>query len=280
MRPVKIITDSTADLDKGLLEQFAIESLPLYVQFPNKTYRDGIDITTEQLYKLVETNKTLPKTAAISPGDFIEAFEKHINAGFDVVYIGIGSKISATLQSAMVASAEFEKGRVFIVDSLNLSSGIALLVLKAKDLRDNGLSAAKIKEELDLIVPKVRSQFAIRVLDYLHKGGRASGTTALVGKMLRIRPIIKVNNGVLDVYKKPMGSMKKAVDIMLQDFIDTKIDSEYVMVTHTMAHKQVEYMQEFVNNNKKPNNLIISEAGCVISSHCGAGTVGILYIEK
>lgn len=281
MRPVKIITDSTADLSKELLEKYDIESLPLYVQFPNKTYRDGVDITTNELYDLVETNNTLPKTAAISPGDFINAFEKYINEGYDVLYIGIGSKISATIQSAIVASAEFDDGRVLIVDSLNLSSGIALLVLKAKDLRNKGLNASEIKKELDLIVPKVRSQFAIRVLDYLHKGGRASGTAALVGKMLRVRPIIKVENGILNVYKKPMGSMKKAVDIMLEDYIKANIDSDYVMVTHTMAHKQVSYMEEFVlSNDNKPKNLIVSEAGCVISSHCGAGTVGILYIEK
>lgn len=280
MRPVKIITDSTADLSKELLKEIDVISLPLYVQFPNKTYQDGIDITTNELYELVETHKTLPKTAAISPGDFMKTFDQYIKEGFDVVYIGIGSKISATFQSALVASQEFPEDRIFLIDSLNLSSGIALLVLKAKDLRDQGLSAEAIKEEITKLVPKVRSQFAIRVLDYLHKGGRASGTAALVGKMLRVRPIIKVEDGVLNVYKKPMGSMKKAVDIMLTDFEKTNIDEDYVMITHTMAPNQADYMVDFVQSNKKHNNLIISEAGCVISSHCGAGTIGILYIEK
>lgn len=280
MRPVKIITDSTADLSKELLKEFDILSIPLYVQFPDKTYRDGIDITTNELYKLVEKHKTLPKTAAVSPGDFMQEFKKHIDEGFDILYIGIGSKISATLQSAIVAKNEFPDDRIYLVDSLNLSSGIALLLLKAKDYRNQGLSAKEIKDKIDEIVPKVRSQFAIRQLDYLHKGGRASGTAALVGKMLRIRPIIKVVDGVLDVYKKPMGSMKKALDIMLEDYIKTNFDTDYVMITHTMAPKQSKYMEDFVNEHTKPKNLILSEAGCVISSHCGEGTIGILYIEK
>lgn len=282
MRPVKIITDSTADLSKELLLKYDIESLPLHVIFGEVSYEDGIDINPDELYKLVEEKKELPKTAAISPVRFYEEFKKWIDLGYDVVYTGIGSKISGTLQSANIAALELEEDRVFLVDSLNLSSGIALLLLKAKDLRDAGKSAKEIQEELKNIVPRVRSQFAIRVLDYLHKGGRASGTAALVGKVLRIRPIIKVNNGILDVYKKPMGSMTKAINIMLEDYFNENenIDLDYVMITHTMAESNAKYMVNEVTNKLKPNQLIESTAGCVISSHCGAGTIGILYIVK
>lgn len=282
MRPVKIITDSTADLSKEMLESLDITSLPLSVIFGEQSYKDGIDINTEELYDLVSKTNTLPKTSAISPATFILEFQKWIDLGYDVLYTGIGSKISGTFQSAHIASLEFPSDRVFLVDSLNLSSGIALLLLKAKDLRDLGKSAKEIKEALIDIVPRVRSQFAIRVLDYLHKGGRASGTAALVGKVLRVRPIIKVVNGTLEVYKKPMGTMTKAINIMLDDYLNeaSNIDLDYVMVTHTMSESNSEYMVDFVNNNLKPNNLIISNAGCVISSHCGAGTIGILYIVK
>ncbi|WP_162140268.1 DegV family protein [Haploplasma axanthum] len=282
MNPIKIFTDSTADLSKELLDKFDIVSLPLSVNFEDESYRDGVDIDTEFLYKLVEQKGVLPKTSAISPGTFFDEFEKWINKGYDVLYIGIGSKISGTFHSATVASKELPDKRVFLVDSKNLSSGIALLVLKAKDLRDQGKNASEIKTILDDIVPRVRSQFAIRVLDYLHKGGRASGTAALVGKFLRIRPIIQVRDGGMTVYKKPMGTMTKAVDIMLNDYLNEgdNLDLEYVMITHSIANKQAIYMEEFVNQKMKPKNLIISNAGCVISSHCGAGTIGILYIVK
>lgn len=282
MNPVKIITDSTADLSKELLDKYDIVSLPLYVNFGEESYKDGVDIDTARLYELVKEKNELPKTSAISPGDFFKEFDKWIKLGYDIVYIGIGSKISGTIRNAHLVAEEFPEGRIQVVDSLNLSSGIALLVLKGKDLRDQGLSAKQIKDKLDETVPLVRSQFAIQVLDYLHKGGRASGTAALVGKVLRIRPIIKVVNGELIVYRKPMGTMKKAVDIMLNDFINEKdnLDLDYVMITHSHAYKQSDYMEEFVKEHVQPKNLIISNAGCVISSHCGAGTIGILYIVK
>lgn len=280
MRPVKIFTDSTADLNKEILENYNISSIPLYVRFKEQTFKDGVDINTELLYELVSKNKKLPKTAAVSPGDFINAFKPYIDEGYDIVYIGISSKLSGTIQSALIALDEYPKDRVFIVDSKNLSTGIGLLVLKAKDLRDEGLSAEAIQLEIEKIVPKVRSQFAIKVLDYLHKGGRASGTAALVGNFLRVRPIIQVVDGELAVYKKPKGAMRKALDIMLEDYMKTEIDSDYVMITHTMAEPQAEYMKKFVSDNKLPRNLFTTTAGCVISSHCGPGTIGILYIEK
>jgi DegV family protein with EDD domain len=165
---------------------------------------------------------------------------------------------------------------------MNLSSGIALLVLKAKDLRDKGLSALKIKEEIERLVPLVRSQFAISTLDYLHKGGRASGLAKLVGTMLSIKPIIKVVKGSLEVYKKPIGKMSRALDIMLEDFNKEKenIDLDYVFITHTLANRQAVYMLDYLKRRFDIKHLIEGSAGCVISSHCGAGTIGILYIVK
>lgn len=281
-RKIKIITDSTADLSSELVAKMGIEVLPLKVIFENEEYRDGVDINTERLYELVETKNELPKTSAISPGEFINEFKKWIDKDYDIIYIGIGSDISGTFQSANVAKLDFPEDRIFLVDSKNLSSGIALLVLKANDFKNEGLSAKEIHEKVTNLVPKVRSQFAIQVLDYLHKGGRASGTQALVGKFLRIRPIIKVTDGLLDIYKKPMGTMKKAVDVMLDDYFDfiknDQVDLNYIMVTHTFAEKHAIYMKDEVLAKSKPINLIESNAGCVISSHCGKGTIGILYI--
>jgi len=282
MNKVKILTDSTADLSKEMLEKYNIASIPLKVNFGDESYRDGIDITTDELYKKVKETGLLPKTSAVAPGEFILEFDKWINEGYDIVYIGIGSTISGTLQAALVAKAEFDDERIHLVDSKNLSSGIALLVLKASDLVKEGLSAKEVAEEIRKLVPKVRSQFAIQVLDYLHKGGRASGTQALVGNFLRIRPIIKVIDGKLDVYKKTMGTMRKAVTVMLDEYIalGEEVDLDYVMITHTKADKMASYMTDFVNENLKPKTLIESTAGCVISSHCGPGTIGILYIVK
>jgi len=282
MNKVAIITDSTCDLSKEIIESRNIKVLPLYVRFGEDTYRDGIDITTDRLYELVEQKNEIPKTSAVSPGDFIEAFEPLIKDGYDIIYTGIGSSLSGTFQSAHIASLEFPENRIYLVDSKNLSTGIGLLVLKACDLRDQGLSASDIKDRLLEIVPKVRSQFAVKTLDYLHKGGRASGTARLLGTMLRIKPIIQVRDGKMDVYTKTMGKMSRALDVMLTDYINLgeQIDLDYVMITHSQAGKHVDYMSEIVNQKLKPNKLFVTEAGCVISSHCGPGTIGILYIVK
>lgn len=284
MKPVLILTDSTADLSLKLRKQRNIYSLPLLVQFGEEHYRDGVDLTTKDLYRLVEEKNTLPKTAAISPGQFMVFFEKYLKEGYQIVYISIGAKISSTYQSAIVAKNTLNSDDIYVIDSKNLSSGIALLVLKATDLRDKGLPAHVIKEKVDSIVDRVRSQFAIKTLDYLHKGGRASGTAKLVGSILGIKPIIQVRNGKLDVYRRPAGKMSRALDIMLNDFFAeieaNNLDLDYVMITHSLAPKQAIYMIEKVQEQVNPKHLIESYAGCVISSHCGAGTIGILYIVK
>jgi DegV family protein with EDD domain len=280
--PVVIMTDSTADLSLDLLKKYQITSIPLYVHFGDTYFKDGIEITTPELYAKVEQEKVLPQTAAPSPGDFMEVFKPLIDDGKDVLYIGIGSNLSATLQSARVAASEFPEHRIFIVDSKNLSSGIALLVLKAKDLRDQGLSAPEIYEKINALVPQVRSQFAIQTLEYLYKGGRATGLQALMGSMLHIKPIIKVTDGKLGVYKKAFGKMSRALDMMLEDYVSLgdQVDLDYVMITHSLADKHAKYMIDYVNTHLQPQTLIESHAGCVISSHCGEGTIGILYIER
>lgn len=279
-----ILTDSTADLSDKLLAAHQIKSLPLYVLFGEETFQDGITINTPLLYKKVDELNYLPTTAAVSPGDFITFFKPYLKEGYDIIYIGIGSTLSSTYQSALLAKDVLESDHIHLIDSKNLSSGIALLVLKAKDLRDQGHSASQIVKEITQLVDLVRSQFAIKSLDYLHKGGRASGTAKLMGGILGIKPIIKVVDGTLLVYKKPAGKMSRALDMMLNDlFLELKkdnLDLDYIMITHSLAPKDVSYLKENILSTFTPRNLIESQAGCVISSHCGKGTIGILYLVK
>lgn len=284
MKRVLILTDSTADLSNQLKEDRQIYTLPLLVQFGEESYRDGLDLTTRELYDIVDERKVLPKTASIAPGQFIAFFEQYLKEGYEILYTGIGSSISGTYQSAVLAKEDVGSKDVYLVDSKNLSSGIGLLVLKACDLRDQGFTANEIASSLERLVPLVRSQFAIKTLDYLHKGGRASGTAKLLGSMLGIKPIIQVRDGRLLVYKKPIGKMMKAIHVMLHDFhkqVKAKnVDLDYVMITHSLADKQAEYMMAQVKQVSSPKVLLENHAGCVISSHCGPGTIGILYIVR
>jgi len=282
MKKVKIISDSTCDLSKDLVEKHNIEIVPLYVNFGDESFLDGVNLSVEEMYDLVQQRKTLPKTAAPSPGAFVEVFTKYLDEGCEVIYLGIGSKFSATFSSANVAKNILESDDIYLIDSQNLSSGTGLLLLKAAKFVEEGYSAKEIKEKIEVIVPKVRSQFVIDTLEYLYKGGRLNALSALFGGMLRIKPIIKVRDGVMGVGKKGRGSMKNGIDLMLKEVTDDKdnIDPEFMMITHSLAYESSSYIKEQVNGIMEVENLYDTQAGCVISSHCGKGTIGVLYIMK
>lgn len=284
MKKVVFIADSAMDLPKELIEKHEIQVLPFHISFGNDTYRDGIDMTTEMLYQKVEELGILPKTAAIAPAEWKQAFDPIIEAGNDVFCLTIGSKISSTFQNAYVASLDYEEGRVQVVDSGVLSGAIAILMLKAVKFRDQGMNAKEIKNAVEKLVPKLHTQFVIPTLDYLYKGGRCSSLSKVIGSVLKIKPQIKMVDGTLGLYKKSAGKMSRAIDGMLDDFFEIyengKLDPEFVFITHSIAPKYAIYIREKVEERVKVDHLIESYAGSVISTHCGAGTIGILYLEK
>ena len=281
MSKVVILTDSTCDLSEKLIKENDIKVIPLYVSFGDKIYKDGVEINSSKLYELVSENKKLPKTSACSVGDFVSYFDKYLEQGYDVFYVGIGAKLSTTYNSALLAKDELNTDRVQISDGANLSTGTGLLVLKACKLARDGKSVKEIKKEVDDLAGKVRSKFAVESLEYLHKGGRCSGVARFLGTMARLKPVIKVEDGKLDVMAYPIGK-KKALNIMLDDIVKNKdnIHLDCVMVTHTHADSDAEYLFNALKERIPEAHLEITDAGCVISSHCGKGTIGILYIMK
>lgn len=281
MGKVIVISDSTCDLSKKLIEENNIKIIPLYVSFDADMYKDGIEITSEKLYELVKANKKLPKTSACSVGDFITLFKQYLDEGYEVFYTGIGSKLSSTYANALLAKEELDTDKVQVSDSCNLSSGIGLLLLKAAKFAKEGKNAKEIKAEIDALAPKVRSKFVVDSLEYLHKGGRCGGVARFIGTLARLKPVIAVTDGKLDVLAKTIGK-KKGLKVMLEDIIANKdnIHKDCVMVTHTYADEDAAYLKEVLNNEIGDAVVEETTAGCVISSHCGKGTIGILYILK
>ena len=281
MRPIKILVDSTCDLPKEYLDKHDVTVLPLLVVFGNDSYRDGVDINVEQLYSKVEELKTLPKTSALPSAQFEKEFKKWVDAGYDVLCIVISSGFSSTLQNAYIAAQQFD-GHVAAFDSQNLSSGIGLLICKAVEMKEAGLPLNEIVDKLNYYVPRVRSQFAVETLDYLHKGGRCSSLVYLFGKGFHIRPIIRVKDGKMFVYKKPRGKMVKALDELINIFKEdlANIELDRVMLTHSIAPESRDYLEQELLKIIPQEKLMITEAGSIISSHCGRGTIGILYIVK
>jgi DegV family protein with EDD domain len=282
MNKIKIFTDSTNDLSKEILERYNIDVIPLYVSFEEKSFKDGVEIDTDTLYTLVEEYNKLPKTSAPSPLNYYNAFKPYIDNGFDLIYVAISSKLSSAIQSATLASKEFPEGKIVIVDSYNLSSGIGLQVMKAAEFAEMGLSIHEIKEKLKDISPKVKTAFVIETLDYLYKGGRCSALENFFGGVLQIKPIIKVVNGAMILGQKSRGKKRKALNIILEDTIKDRdnIDENRILVTHSFGLEDALYLKEELLKSIPGADVIITDAGCVISSHCGKNTVGILYIKK
>lgn len=279
MRKINIVTDCTSDLTEELIKKYDINVLPLYVTFGDKSYRDGIDITTKELYEKVEEYKALPKSAALPPAIFHTEFSKYPKDE-DVIFIGIGSGFSGTYQNAVIASQDFDN--VYVIDSQNLSSGIGLIILKICKFREDGQPTVQIIKNINKIIPNVRTQFAINTLEYLHMGGRCSGTSKIFGTLLKIKPIIRVIDGKMEVTKKPLGKFNKALNVLL-DYIYgdvEKLDLDYVMVTHSLAEEDANYLISELKNNIKGINVVETRASGVISTHCGPRTIGILYIVK
>lgn len=281
MARVKIFSDSTCDLPPDLIVQSQIGIVPLYVLFDDVSYGDGVDITIPVLYEKVKETGILPTTAAPSPGEFIRAFAPWVEAGEDIVYIGLSSQFSATINNARLAAQEFPPGRVEVVDSQNLSTGIGLLVMRAADFAAEGLDAPSIAENIRSLRAKVRTEFIIDTLEYLHKGGRCSGITRFIGGVLQIRPSVRVVDGGMVPAQKFRGSRAKALQGLVKGVLAAKerISPERVFVTHSIS-EDAPYLQRELEKKAGVKEVLISQAGCVISSHCGPNAIGILYIEK
>ncbi|NLU36138.1 MAG: DegV family protein [Clostridiales bacterium] len=281
MNRVKVITDSCADLSADLVKKFDLDVVPMYVQIEGKSYLDGIEMTTEELYRLVEKSNTLPKTAAPSSGDFYERFSKWINAGYDVIYVGLSSKLSAAYQAARIAAEEFDENRLKLVDTHSLSTGIGLLTLKAAEMAQEGKGLEEIYQKVSALVPKVRVSFMIDTLKYLHMGGRCSSIQLLASNVLKIRPQIIVKDGGMIVGAKFRGKRASCLNQFYEEAVGdgSQINRQRVFVTHSACSPE-----ECMDFKRRLEELGISEvyitqAGTVISSHCGPGTIGILYIE-
>ncbi len=279
---IRIITDSTNDLDAKTIQEHNIMVLPLYVNFSDASFKDGEDITTPELYELVRKKNELPKTAAIPMQTFVEVFSKLVAEGDEILFTGISKQMSRTYENAVLAAKEVAEDKIFIVDSMNLSTGIGLLVLKACKYRDQGLSAKNIADKLNQDNKRVLSQFAIETMDYLHKGGRCSSVAKLFGTLLKIKPIIAVRDGKMHVAKKPHGRMKVALDYMIEQLREDmpRLDKDVVIVTHSMAFEYNEYIRTEIQKFLGDIPVLSTVAGCVISSHCGQGTIGILYMIR
>ncbi|MBE5730675.1 MAG: DegV family protein [Clostridiales bacterium] len=278
---VKISVDSTADLQQ-VAQQCEISVMPLAVTLEGTQYFDGVDIKPTMIFDNFEQNKRLPKTAARGIDDYDEYFANLTADGSEVVHFAVSGEMSVSYNNA-VAAARAHKG-VYVVDSRSLSTGIGLLALKAYDYAKEGQGGAEIFDNVTALIPYVQASFVVDTMEFLHKGGRCNGVTAFVATAFKIHPQIIVKDGKMVVGQKFRGKMEvcieKYVSAILKEF-DTP-DITRIFITHTNADEKIvervkALVREFVPSVKE---IIETTAGSTIASHCGKGTLGVLYINK
>ncbi len=281
MRPIKIISDSTADLPKELLEKYDIQVVPLSVTLGENTYKDGEEICAKDIFKYYDEHKILPKTSAVSVLEYTEIFTPWVEKGYDVIHFTISSTMSACYQNACIAAVEL--GHVWSIDSANLSSGIGLQVVLAAELAKKGESAEVIAREINEAKTRADASFILSQLEFLHKGGRCSGVAALGANLLKLKPCIEVCEGKMKVGKKYRGSYEKcAIEYVRDRLVDNdNIETDIIFLTWTgVDEKLLKEVEKEIRKAHKFHTVIVNEAGSTISGHCGPGTFGVLYFRK
>lgn len=284
MQKVKILTDSTSDLTgeaRALVERLDISIVPLNIILGDKSYRDGIEITPEEIFAWADEHRTTPKTSAVAPGDMIEAMRPYAEAGRDIVFIGISSDMSATNQIAQMAAAEFPHVSIEIVDSRNLSTGIGMQALFAAELAEQGHTAQEIARRLRATTAQVRASFLVDTITYLYRGGRCTAVQAFGATALKLKPEIVVTDGKMHPAGKFRGSADKALPKYVQSHLEeiAQADPKRIFITHSIGTDEavIQAVREMLQGLNRFESIIETVAGGVISSHCGPGTLGILY---
>ena len=279
---IRISADSTCDLSPQLLEQYGIETLPLYVIYDGVEYKDGVDLTPDQLYEKVRQGGKLGSTAAINVDDYLGFFSRLRESCDTVIHFTISSEMSSCCQNARIAAQEV--GGVYVIDSRNLSTGIGMQMLRACELAQNGMAAEVIVSAVTAMADKVDATFVPDHLEYLKMGGRCSAVTALSASLLRIHPCIQVRDGKMGVGKKYTGSHEAVLMKYIKDRLSKleEVDLSRVFITHSGMTDPtlVDKVKDAVLAIAPFEDVQVTRAGCTISNHCGPDTLGILFCKK
>lgn len=282
MAKVRIVSDSTCDLSPELREKYDIKVIPLCIVMDDESYFDMVDVTPLEIFEWADKNKTTPKTAAAGIEEAINFLKPFQEAGEDVIYIGISEDMSTTCNVLRLAASELEYDRVFVINSMNLSTGIGLQVLRAADMAAEGKCAEDIVEAISGARTLVRASFVVDNLTYLARGGRCTAATALLANTLQLKPRIDVKMGKMGVGQKYRGKYGKVILKYVKEMEEQllRADKTRVFVTHTdMDQTIVEEVKDYLKSLNYFDEVYETVAGGVISSHCGRGTLGVLFYD-
>lgn len=277
---IRIMVDTSADYTVEETKEKGIGLLPIHITMGDKDYRDAYDLTKEEFYDLLTGSSEFPKTAQPSLQDLLDAFEEAKENDDELIYITLSSALSGTYQSAVLAKNMAEYDKIYLVDSLTATHMVRVLADHAKKLADEGFSAEKIVEELEDLKGRVKVYAALDTLEYLYKGGRLSKTSAVLGEMARIKPLITVNtNGEVAVVGKCMGK-NKAITTLMKMIGDSQIDPDFPRYS---VYTQGLENSDIFENRVRESGIEITERyqiGATIGAHIGPGVFGLIFVEK
>lgn len=278
-----ISTESPADIDRQLCVRYGIETIPLHINLDGRCYEDGVNISPADIYTFYKQERLLPKTAAVSIAEFSAYFSSLSANGASVVHLSISSEISSSYQNAVLAARDFDN--VYVVDTRSLSCGMALLAVKAAEMAQVETNAAHIAAHIAALCPKVRATFIVDKLEFLRKGGRCSAVTAFGANLLNIKPSIEMRGGNLTVGKKYRGRSEACRLQYVRDILTEnkgRIDTARVFLNKTagVPDEQIRKIKKTVSEIVHFKEYINADAGCTITSHCGAGTFGLMFMCK
>lgn len=281
---IKIVSDSTCDLSKELIKKYDIQIVPLHILLGEKEYLDGVEISPDEIYAWADQNEDTPKTSAVGFEEATDVVKQIVGTDDEMIIFTISGKMSTTGNVFRMVVEDMElKDKVSVIDSENLSTGIGLMVLKAADMVKEGKSRTEICQSIDELKGKVQASFVVDTLTYLHRGGRCSSVAALAGGVLKLHPKIVVADGSMSADKKYRGKMEKAIMDYVQDMEAAlkEVDSERVFITHSGCEQEIiDKVYAYLEDMNYFKEILITRAGGVISSHCGYGTLGVLYLNK
>lgn len=278
---IKITSDSTCDLSKELIEKYDIGIIPLIIIKDSVEHRDGVDIVPADIFAHVAAGGDLCSTAALGVGEYQDYFSKFTNEYDGVLHINIGSSFSSCYQNACLAAGDYDN--VKAVDSMNLSTGQGLVVLKACELAQTCQSLEELHEQVQAFTARVEASFLLDQLKYMVKGGRCSSATALGANLLNLKPCIEVKNGKMSVVKKYRGNYAKCLATYVKDRLTNRedLDKWTLFVTNTPVTDECrKAVADAVASCEPFDNTYWTEAGCTVSCHCGPGTLGVLFVRK
>lgn len=277
---ITIVTDSTSDLSKDLIEKYDIKIVPLTVNFENESFLDGVEIEPKDFFERLKNSKNLPTTSQVNPGQFIKIFTEILKEKNIVIGVFISSTLSGTYNSAVVAKETIGSEDIFLFDSKTSSIQLGLIASEAAKAAKSGKKVDEVIEIVKFSIENSRIVFMLDTLEYLRKGGRLTLSQAIIGNLLNLKLLMTVENGTITLLDKVRGK-KKGVN-WIKNYVEEKgivLKNGPLAFVHGNSQENLLLLKETISEYQNIDHGEDYTMGAVIGTHLGPGCIGIGYID-